>query len=183
MEHSSEDYRQLAAYRHCAERISAQWGRFQKMRTDRLRHGSEVEKVAETILEDLFTEVLDWSKGDLLYQERRADIVLSQNGMKYLLLEVKRPGSLHPNSRSLEDAVMQAQGYAETQSVAQIAVSDGRFLFATDIADNRNKLIHRAFVDLTQRAAIIMHARASLTFSAACTHEIAAKLSHIYACT
>ena len=65
-------------------------------REDRLRHGGETEKVAETILEDLLTGVLDWSKGDLTYQIGFADIVLSHNIQKYLVVEVKRPGCTGP---------------------------------------------------------------------------------------
>ncbi len=61
MENLSGDYQQLASYRRCNEPIAAQWERFQMQRADRLRRGSEVEKVTEDILQDLFTEVLDWA--------------------------------------------------------------------------------------------------------------------------
>jgi hypothetical protein len=150
MEHSDDDFRQLASYRHCSERIAAQWQPFHARRADRLRHGFEAEKVAEAILEDLFTEVLDWTKGDVIYQHERADIILSQNGMKYLLIEAKRPGSLQPNSRSLENAISQAVGYAEKQEVTRVAASDGRYLIAKDVAENKNASTHRAYLDLTQ---------------------------------
>jgi len=148
MVHPSGDYRQLATYRQCTERITAQWGRFQAMRADRLRHGSEVERVAETILDDLFTEVLDWSKGDVLYQQDRADIVLSQNGMKYLVIEAKRPGLLRPNIRSLKAAIQQARGYADAQKIARIAASDGCVFYAADIVHGAE--VDRTLIDLSQ---------------------------------
>jgi hypothetical protein len=46
------------------------------------------EKIAEPILEDLFTQVLDWDKGDLDYQVEHADIVLTQNLVKYLVVKL-----------------------------------------------------------------------------------------------
>ena len=82
---------------------------------DRLRHGAESEKVAEAIVEDLFTDVLDWDKGDLMYQVGYADIVLSHNLAKYLVVEVKRPGALWPGRRALDAAVAQARRYADEQ--------------------------------------------------------------------
>ena len=59
----------LTAYRRCIERIQTNWGAFQGKRAARLiqqeRHGVAAEKVAENILEDLFTGVLDWSLSDM----------------------------------------------------------------------------------------------------------------------
>jgi hypothetical protein len=51
------------------------------------------EKVAENTL-GLVATVLDWSLADLNLQVGRADVVLSASGIKRLVLEVKRPGSL-----------------------------------------------------------------------------------------
>jgi hypothetical protein len=85
---SGEPTPRLASYRHCADRITAAWPAFRVTYADRLRHGNESEKVAEAIIEDLFTEVLDWSKGDLMYQVSYADIVVSHNLAKYLVIEV-----------------------------------------------------------------------------------------------
>ena len=55
---------QLATYRRCVERIHSNWKTFLDKRGQRLeqlkRQGIAAEKVAENILEDLFTEVLDW---------------------------------------------------------------------------------------------------------------------------
>ena len=58
----------LASHRRCIDRIAQTWQTFLETRSDRLRHGGETEKVAEAIIEDLFTGVLDWSKGDLMHE-------------------------------------------------------------------------------------------------------------------
>ena len=90
-------YRQLASYRRCAGRIETTWPMFAARRRQRLGQGlfaAPVEKVAENIVEDLLTTVLDWSLEDVNLQIGRADIVLSDNGYKRLVLEVKRPGTL-----------------------------------------------------------------------------------------
>jgi hypothetical protein len=92
-------------------------------------HGTAAEKVAETILEDLFTLVLDWAKGDLDYQVEHADIVLTKNMVKYLIVEAKRPGALAWRRAAIE----QARRYADEQRVTRIAVSDGVMLYAADI--------------------------------------------------
>jgi len=120
-------------WRRCVDRIAAEWPHFVAAREDRLRHGGETEKVAETILEDLLTGVLDWSKGDLTYQIGFADIVLSHNIQKYLVVEVKRPGTICPGRRTLYAALEQARRYADEQHVLRIAVGDGRYLYAADI--------------------------------------------------
>lgn len=94
----------LVTYRHCLERIDFLWPAYLSKRSQRLeqqrRHGFAAEKVAENILEDLFTEVLDWTVADLNNQLDYADIVLTKNGVKYLLLEVKRPAALAWNRSS-----------------------------------------------------------------------------------
>lgn len=88
----------LATYQRGIERIRAAWPAFLAKRMERLeqqrRHGVAAEKVAENILEDLFTEVLDWTVGDLNNQVGYADLLLTRLGIKYLLVEVKRPGAL-----------------------------------------------------------------------------------------
>jgi hypothetical protein len=143
---AGKSYQSLATWRHCVERIEAEWRNFLTAREDRLRHGGESEKVAETILEDLFTGVLDWSKGDLNYQIGFADIVLSRNLAKYLVIEVKRPGMLSSGRRTLHAALEQARRYADEQHVPRIAASDGRYLYAADIKGGG--LDDRVFVDL-----------------------------------
>jgi len=128
---------ELASYRHCIERIREQWPAFAQKRTARLvqqeRYGAATEKVAENVLEDLFTEVLDWAVSDLSNQVRYADLLLTSNTIKYLLVEVKRPGSLAWSRRSVERALEQARGYADEQKVKCIAVSDGLMLYGADI--------------------------------------------------
>jgi hypothetical protein len=146
-EHS---YLTLASYRRCVERMRAAWPKFLAAREDRLRqalrHGVAAEKVTEAILEDLFTQVLDWNKGDLDYQVGRADIVLTQNFVKYLVVETKRPGALIWRRPAIEAALAQARGYAHEQSVSRIAVSDGMMLYAADI--EHGVLGHRLFTRL-----------------------------------
>jgi hypothetical protein len=95
--------------------------------------GRTSEKIAENIVEDLFTEVLDWDKGFLRYQIGHADIVLTNLGVKYLIVETKRPGSLSWNQRAIEASLAQARGYAAAQRVTGVAVSDGRLLYVTNV--------------------------------------------------
>lgn len=140
-------YTELAAYKHCLDRIKSGWPKFRDMHRDRLRHGGESEKVAEGILEDLFTSVLDWSRGDVAYQVGFADIVLSHNLAKYLVVEVKRPGSLARRRHALNLALEQARRYADEQKITRVAVSDGCILYAADI--QHGNLKDRLFADLT----------------------------------
>ena len=127
----------LASYHRCLDRIRTTWPVFRAKRDERLmqqeRHGVAAEKVAENILEDLFTAVLDWSLGDLNNQIEYADLVLTRLGIKYLLIEVKRPGALAWNRRAVEAALDQAQKYADQQGVRCVGVSDGFMLYAADI--------------------------------------------------
>lgn len=134
-------------HRRCIERIASAWPAFRASYADRLRHGGETEKVAEAIIEDLFTQVLDWTKGDLMYQIGYADVVVSRNLAKYLVIEVKRPGTLFPGRPGLERAVAQARRYADEQKIRSVAATDGRYLYAADIGSGG--LIDRALVDLT----------------------------------
>lgn len=129
---------ELASYNHCIERIHNTWASFLEKRTRRLaqqdRVEQAVEKVAEDILQDLFTEVLDWSIADLNNQLRLADIVLTRHDVRYLLLEVKRPGALaecHPSA--VQKALNEARAYADEQKIKVIAISDGAMLYAVDI--------------------------------------------------
>lgn len=136
-----------ASHRRCIERISQTWQAFLATRCDRLRHGGETEKVAEAITEDLFTGVLDWSKGDLMYQVGYADIVISNHLAKYLVIEVKRPGMLFPGRRMLENAIAQARRYAGEQKIPSVAATDGRYLYAADVTGGG--LTDRVMVDLS----------------------------------
>jgi hypothetical protein len=127
---------QLASCRHCVERIRGTWPRFLQARKERLqqqeRYGAAAEKVAENILEDLFTVVLDWSLGDLNNQVGYADLLLTRLGIKYLIVEVKRPGSLAWHRHAVDAALQQAMRYASEQKVCCVGVSDGVMLYAAD---------------------------------------------------
>ena len=140
----------LASYHHCVERIQGNWRPFLEKRRERLqqqeRHGMAAEKVAENILEDLFTSVLDWSVSDLNNQVEYADLLLTSLGIKYLLVEVKRPGALAWNHRAVEAALDQAMRYADEQKVKCVGVSDGVMLYAADI--QHGGLNDRVFVSL-----------------------------------
>jgi hypothetical protein len=129
-------YQELASYRKCVERIRERWPQFLARRRLRLaeqhHEGRAPEKAAENILEDLFTLVLDWSLADLSHQVDYADLVLSRLGVKYLLIEVKRPGALAWNRRAVETALQQAMRYAAAQKVRSLGVSDGSMLYAAD---------------------------------------------------
>jgi len=133
----SESVKDLASYRHCTEHIHQNWPRFLEQRKERLaqqeRHGTAAEKVAENIIEDLFTVVLDWTLCDLNNQVHYADLLLTRLGVKYLIVEAKRPGVLAWNRRAVEAALEQARRYADEQKVKCIGVSDGLMLYAADI--------------------------------------------------
>ncbi len=143
---SAVDYRGLAGYQNCIQRMRAAWPTFLQTRQDRLRHGEESEKVAEAIVEDLLTVVLDWEKGDLTYQIEYADIVLSKNLQKYLVIEVKRPGTLRLGQQSLAAALEQARRYADAQRITRLAVTDGCVFYAADYLNGGLK--HRVAVNL-----------------------------------
>ena len=139
-------YLALASYRACVARVRTAWPKFLETRNDRLRHGAESEKVAEAIIEDLLTGVLDWDKGDLAYQLEYADIVLSQNLQKHLVIEVKKPGTLRLGRQSLVTALEQARRYADAQHITRVAVTDGCIFYAADIIGGG--LQHRVMVNL-----------------------------------
>lgn len=126
----------LASARVCQTRIRDRWESFQETR---LRHLAGVgagrtpsEKVAENILCDLLTGVLDWPTEQIRLQEQRVDLMLTRGGLKYLIVEVKRPGSLD-GPGSINRALRQARGYATELKVGTIAVSDGGILQAYDL--------------------------------------------------
>lgn len=137
---------QLAAYRSCSARIAGAWEEFQERHRQRLRErerfGHAAEQATESILEDLFTLVLDWTVGDINHQVGRADLILTRLGIKYLVIEAKHPGALAWDAVARERALQQARRYADEQKVGRIAVSDGIVLYAADISDGG--LRHRA---------------------------------------
>jgi hypothetical protein len=131
----------LACYRHAVNRIQSAWPEFQAPRAERLKPhplfaDTLPEKVTEGILEDLFTTVLDWPVSNLSPQVQRADFVLSDHGIRWMIVEAKRPGSLSWNRRAVEAALAQATAYAAEQNVRRIAVSDGGMLSAADLAND-----------------------------------------------
>ena len=131
------DVSTLTTYRRGLEHIHQAWPGFLELRTERLRqqarHGMAAEKVAENIVEDLMTGVLDWSVGDLNNQVHFSDLVLTHLGISYLIVETKRPGALVWNHRALEAALEQARRYASEQRVSCVAVSDGTMFYAADV--------------------------------------------------
>jgi hypothetical protein len=132
------DVTSLASYARCQERLTANWREFSERRAQRLvqqeRHGVAAEKVAENILEDLFTGALDWQLSDLNNQLGFADLVLTSQGVKHLVVELKRPGALAWNRRAVEAALAQACRYAAEQKVKQVAISDGYLLYSAELA-------------------------------------------------
>ncbi len=150
-DHELQHLANLASHRHCTERIQAAWAGFLTKREERLeqqrRLGEACEKVAENILEDLFTAVLDWSLSDFNNQVEHTDIVLTDHSIKRLVVEVKRPGSLAWNRCAVESALAQAKGYADKQKITTVAVSDGVMLYAANVA--HGGLRDRVFVSLS----------------------------------
>lgn len=141
-----EELESLAGYRHCTARIRAAWPGFLARRAERLQphlFGNTPEKITETILEDLFTHVLDWPLSGFNPQVNFADIVLSDLSIRWLVVEAKRPNSLARSRREVELAISQATRYADEQHVKKVAVSDGLMLYAADIESGglRNRLL------------------------------------------
>jgi hypothetical protein len=140
----------LATQQRCLDRLKSSWPEFQQRRGGRLREQERfphaAERATEAILEDLFTGVLDWTIADLNHQVGYADIMLSRLGIKYLIVEAKRPGALAWNQTEAAKALDQARRYAAEQRVHCIAISDGVMLYAADV--EHGGLTHRLFVPL-----------------------------------
>ena len=119
------NYQDLAGYRKCIERVCKNWPVFLLQRAAMLsaqgRFGKVAEKTAENIVGALLTTVLDWEERDLNWQLGRADLVVTHNFTKYLIVETKRPGSLSSKS-AVDSALAQALRYAHEQHVKQVAV-------------------------------------------------------------
>jgi hypothetical protein len=92
------------------------------------------------------SEVLYWALGEINHQVEYADLVLTRQGIKQLVIEAKRPGALAWNRRAVEAALSQARRYADEQRVQRVAVSDGYMLYAADI--EHGGLQDRVFIDL-----------------------------------
>lgn len=140
----------LAAHRRCAERIERAWPAFLHRRQEHLvqadRFGSAPEKATEQILAALFSDVLDWPAAHVNYQLKRADIVLTSPGVRWVIVEAKRPGWLAWHRSAIEAALTQACRYADEQKVHSIAISDGHVLYAADRVSGG--LRDRLFVNL-----------------------------------
>lgn len=143
------DYQGLATYQGCVERIKVGLPTFGEIGGAWRRRDGEAEKVSAGILEHLFTDVLDWSEGNLNYQRGYADIVLSHSlFLKYLVIEVRSPGSLVRNRDALQRELAQAKRYADEQKVKAVAVSAGRILYAADVLSRVFKLILNSGVSM-----------------------------------
>jgi len=146
---------ELARQRRCVEQIRERWPAFLTARQAHLRSHAvgqtPSEKVAENILCDLFTRVLDWPTEQVRLQEAHTDILLTRLGVKYLVMEAKRPGSLD-GPGSISRALRQAVGYARELNVAAVAVSDGCLLEAHDLLRPELTLRPRVSVHLSDTA-------------------------------
>ncbi|SRX93488.1 hypothetical protein MSP7336_01726 [Mycobacterium shimoidei] len=147
--------RHLASNQKYIARIRAAWPAFAARRQERLRQGGlfgpAVERIAENILEDLFVSVLDWPVANVNPQVDFADIVLTRLGLKWLVVEAKRPGALIGHRTAIEGALAQARRYAADQRVKTVAVSDAIMLYAADVVGGG--LRSRVWLSLdTQRA-------------------------------
>jgi hypothetical protein len=140
----------LASFRTWSSHAATVWPVFQARRLERLaegrRYAGAPEKVAENIIEDLLTGVLGWPLADLNHQVARCDILVTQLGIRRLVIETKRPGALS-GQHAVEGAFLQAQGYAETLHVDSVGVSDGARLLAADIIPGGRSV--RAEADLS----------------------------------
>lgn len=140
----------LAAYRRCTVRIDQEWAKFLARRQEHLaqaeRFGSAPEKATEQVLATLFSDVLDWPVAHVNYQLERADMVLTSPGVRWVVVEAKRPGLLAWHRSAVEKALDQACRYADEQKVHAVAISDGNMLYAADRINGG--LRDRAFVDL-----------------------------------
>lgn len=143
--------RNLSGFTKFSTDLSQRWQVFQDQRNLLLaqenRYGSAPEKIAEDILKSFFDLVLDWPLDCINNQVQFADLVLTHQGIKKLIIEVKRPGLLTWDNQSLIRALDQARRYAEKQRVATIAVSDGNLFYAADIQNGG--LVNRIKTQLT----------------------------------
>jgi len=131
-----DDHHLLASYQRCVNNVQARWNDFLRARTNMLspaqRFGRVAEKASENIVGTLLTTVLDWSDRDLNWQLDYADLVVTNNFFKHLVVETKRPGLLWSESERLR-AIEQARGYALEQKINRLAITDGELLFATNV--------------------------------------------------
>ena len=136
---ADDDYQELSTYKAHVARVNANWPDFLRRREDMLmqadRFGGVPEKAAETIMGTLLTDVLDWETRDLNWQLSYADLVITRNYYKHLLIETKAPGAFVDSRTAIIRAFEQAHRYAAEQHVGAIAVSDGCLLRVADVAN------------------------------------------------
>jgi hypothetical protein len=77
------------------------------------RYGHGAEKLAEGVVREFLTTVVRWTDAELNPQVGRADVVVTQLGVKRLVIETKHPGALAWNTRAADQARLQARHYAE----------------------------------------------------------------------
>lgn len=156
---TDQDYHDLAGYRQLAARVRERWTYFLETRRALLaaeeRFGSVAEKASENVVNALLTEVLDWRPQDLNWQLDHADLVVTRNYMKYLVVETKRPGLLRGYGRARDEAFAQVRRYADKQGIRHVAVSDGHLFHAADVQDGG--LRPRAVIDLEASAPLVEH--------------------------
>ena len=121
-------------------------------RSERLRQqgrfGDASERVAENIVEDLFTIALGWNLGHINNQIDYADIVITRLGVKHCIVGTKRPNTLAWHKAAVHSALEQARRYAGIQNVTCIAVSDGVTFYAANI--EQGGINDRVLVSLEQ---------------------------------
>ncbi len=131
----------LSSRRRIIDSGSENWSEFLERRRERLiqmkRPRGGAEKVSECIIEDLLTNVLDWSLSDINYQMCNCDVILTKTGIKHLLIETKYPGQFSSESE-IEKAFSQAFAYAKKNNIKKVAISDGRRLFLTELCLKTN---------------------------------------------
>lgn len=127
----------LVTYKKLMTKAYESWPAFLKRRNDRLvqinRSSTGAERVVEHILNDLFTNVLDWNISDINHQMGYADFILTQLGIKHLVIEAKRPGSFTWNKQRIDNAINQARRYAEEQKIKKIGICDGKVLYIANL--------------------------------------------------
>ena len=128
----------LSGYKKFSESLIDNWEDFSSKRnqllTQQIRYGSAPEKIAEDIVKVFLSTALDWSIGDINNQVQYADIVLTSQGIKRLVIETKKPDSIN-NQMQFNKAITQAHNYATKQRVNCIAISDGNLFYAADIVN------------------------------------------------
>ena len=123
------------------EHVEVAWPGFLRRRAERLHaldgKGRVTEKVVENSLEDLLTQVLDWSLGEVVYQFGNADMTLVHLGKSVMVLEAKSPQGEFRRRGSLLAALRQARRYANTHAADMIGVCDGKTLYVEDAREGQ----------------------------------------------